>query len=187
MALTRERKEQIVEDLTRKLEASQVVILTDYRGLSVPQLQDLRRRLRDTASEYQVVKNTLTRVALQRCGKPAPEELLTGPTAALFLYDEIAQPTKTLIDFADETKILTIKGALLGEQVLDEAQVKGLANLPSRDQILAQLLNAIQGPATNVIQVLEAPASELLRALQAPLTELVMTIQAYADQQQPAA
>jgi len=187
LALTREKKEQIVEDLSRRLTASQVVILTDYRGLTVPQLQDLRNRLRKSGGEYRVVKNTLTRIALRRSGKPVPEEMLFGPTALLFLYNDIAQPTKTLMEFAEETKILTIKGGLLGDQILEEAEVKRLADLPSRDTILAELLNVIQGPAANIVHILEAPANELLRTLQAPLIELVMTIQAYADQRQQAA
>ncbi len=187
MALTREKKEQIVAELATKLETSQVVILTDYRGLTVSQMQDLRGRLGESGGEYRVVKNTLTRLALQQCGKPVPEDLLTGPTAILFLYDEVARPTKTLLDFAAEMSLPTIKGGLLGNQVLGEEEVKRLAELPSREEILAELLGAIQGPAANVVRVLEAPASELLRVLQAPLTELVMTIQAYADQQKQAA
>jgi len=186
LALTREKKRQIVEELTERLKTSQVVILTDYRGLTVQQMQELRSRLRETDSEFQVVKNTLTRIALQRCGKPVPEELLTGPTAALFLHDDIAKPTKALLDFADEVGLPTIKGGLMGSQVLDEEAVKQLAELPTREEILAQLLAAIQGPAANLVQVLEAPAGELLRTLQAPLTELAMTIQAYADKQQAA-
>lgn len=187
MALTREMKQQIIEELTRKLETSQVVIFTDYRGLTVQQMQDLRGRLGETDSEFKVVKNTLTRIALQQCGKPTPEELLTGPTAVLFLHDDIAKPTKTLLDFANEVGLPTVKGGLMGSQVLDEEAVKQLAELPTREEILAQLLAAIQGPAVNLVQVLEAPASELLRTLQAPLTELAMTIQAYANKQQQAA
>lgn len=184
MAISRQQKEQIVEDLKAKLDATDVVILTDFRGLSVSQQQILRSRLRETTAEFQVAKNTLTKIALQEINRPVPEEYLTGPTALALLADDIAGPTKALLDFAKESGALVIKGGIVGTRIIAADEVKKLANLPPREILLAQLLGAIQGPAANLVRTLEAPASELVRTLQAPMRELAMTIQAYADQQQ---
>ncbi len=182
MAISREKKEQIVEDLKEKLGATDVIILTDFRGLSVPDQQELRRRLRDTTAEFKVVKNTLTKLALEEINRPVPDDYLTGPTALALVRDDIASPTKALLDFARQTGTLVIKGGIAGNQVIGADEVKKLANLPPREVLLAQLLGAVQGPAASVVRTLEAPASELVRTLQAPMRELAMTIQAYAEQ-----
>lgn len=184
MATPRSKKEQIVEDLKERLATTEVVVLTDFRGLSVPDQQVLRGRLRDATAELQVVKNTLTRIALREVNRPVPEEFLTGPTALVLFRDDIAGPTRVLLDFARQTGILAIKGGVLGDRIIGAEEIKELADLPPREVLLARLLGAIQGPAANLVGILEAPASELIRTLQAPMRELAMTIQAYADQQQ---
>jgi len=182
LAISREKKEQIVEDLKEKLGATDVISLTDCRGPSVPDQQELRRRLRDTTAEFKVVKNTLTKLALEEINRPVPDDYLTGPTALALVRDDIASPTKALLDFARQTGTLVIKGGIAGNQVIGADEVKKLANLPPREVLLAQLLGAVQGPAASVVRTLEAPASELVRTLQAPMRELAMTIQAYAEQ-----
>ena len=185
MAISREKKEQIVEDLKEKLGDADVIVLTDYRGLSVPQQQALRSKLRDTTAEFHVAKNTLTKIALAESNRPVPEEYLTGPTALTLLPPEdLAGSTKALLDFAKQSGMLVIKGGIVGDRIVGAGDVKKLADLPPREVLLAQLLGAMQGPAANLVRTLQAPASELVRTLQAPMRELAMTIQAYADQNQ---
>lgn len=184
MAVSREKKEQQVADLKQKFGSAEVIILTDFRGLSVSDQQELRSRLRDSASDYVVVKNTLTKIALEQSDRPVPTEYLIGPTALTFLHEDIAAPTKALLDFAKESGVLVIKGGILGDRIVTEEDVKDLADLPPREVLLARLIGAIQGPSATLVSVLEAPASELLRTLQAPMQELALTIQAYADQNQ---
>ncbi|MFQ5855948.1 MAG: 50S ribosomal protein L10 [Anaerolineae bacterium] len=184
MAISRQKKEQMVEDLKEKLGATDVIILTDFRGLSVSEQQALRSKLRDTTAEYQVVKNTLTKIALREINRPVPEEYLTGPTALTLLREDIAGATKALLDFAKQSGVLVIKGGIAGDRIIGADEVKDLANLPPRDMLFAQLIGAIQWPAANLVRSLEAPASELVRTLQAPMRELVLTIQAYADSEQ---
>jgi large subunit ribosomal protein L10 len=128
LAVSREKKEQQVEDLKQKLGSAEVVILTDFRGLSVGDQQELRTRLRDSASDYVVVKNTLTKIALEQSDRPVPAAYLTGPTALTFLHEDIAAPTKALLDFAKETGVLVIKGGIVGRP----AAARGVAGPTDR-------------------------------------------------------
>jgi large subunit ribosomal protein L10 len=167
LAISREKKEQIVSESVDQLADSRAVVFTDYRGLSVAQMNQLRNNLREKDGRYQVIKNTLLRLALQGADLPIPEEFLTGPVAITYCFGEVPALAKALYDFADETKILTVKGALLGNQVLDAKAVKAVADLPPREILLAQLLGAVQGPMTNLASVLAAPLRELVNVLQA--------------------
>lgn len=184
MAISREKKEQLVEDLKQKLGTADVIILTDFRGLSVSAQQELRGKLRDASAEYQVVKNTLTQIALEATDRPVPEEYLIGPTAVALLRGDVASPAKALLDFVKETGLLTIKGGIVGNRIVDAKRVEDLADLPSKETLLAQVIGALQGPTSSLVRVLTAPASDLVRTLEAPQRDLVSTIQAYADQQQ---
>ncbi|MFQ5595129.1 MAG: 50S ribosomal protein L10 [Anaerolineae bacterium] len=185
MTISREQKAEIVEDLKERLGNTDVIILTDYRGLSVPQQQALRSKLRDITTEFRVAKNTLTKIALKETNRPVPEEYLTGPTALTLLPpDDIAGPTKALLDFAKQSDMLIIKGGIVGDRIIGADEVKTLADLPPREVLLAQLIAAIQGPAANLVRTLQAPAGDFVSTLQAPMREMAMTIQAYADQQQ---
>ena len=167
MAISKEKKQQIVEELTELLKASQGVILTDYRGLNVNDMMRLRRKLSETGAVFKVVKNTLTKLALEQAGLPVLDEMLQGPTAIAFLKDDLAGPAKTLLDFAKETGVLTVKGGLLGQTVMDPKAASDLAKLPPRDVLLAQLVAAIQGPMVNLAGILMAPMRDLVYVLQA--------------------
>ncbi len=167
MAISREQKEQIVSESIDTLTKSQGIVLTDYRGLSVAQMNELRSILREKDSRYQVIKNTLLRLALQGANWPVPDELLAGPLAITYCLGEVPSVAKALYDFADETKILAIKGAILGTQVLDAKAVRDVADLPPREVLLAQLLAALQGPLANLVGTLAAPMRELAHVLQA--------------------
>jgi large subunit ribosomal protein L10 len=167
LAISREKKEQIVSESVDQLADSRAVLFTDYRGLSVAQMNQLRSNLREKDGRYQVIKNTLLRLALQGADLPIPEEFLTGPVAITYCFGEVPAVAKALYDFADETKILTVKGALLGNQVLDAKAVKDVADLPPREILLAQLLGVVQGPMANLASVLAAPLRDLVSVLQA--------------------
>ena len=181
MAISREKKEQLVEQYVEQLTNSQAVLLADYRGMSVQQLQKLRASLREQNATIQVVKNTLITIALERANMPIPEELLVGPTAMAYLPDDVATASKALYDFAKEAEVFQVKGAILEGQVLNAEEAKGLRDLPTKADVMAQLLGAIQGPASELLRTIEAPAGELYRTLQAPLRELALTIQAYSE------
>jgi len=171
LAITREKKEAIVARYVEELSRSKAIFLTDYRGLTVANIQALRARLREAQGGYMVVKNTLAQIALEKVGWPVPEELLTGPVAISFAYQDVAAVAKLLTEYARETKVLQVKGGIVEGRVLDAAQVGAVADLPPREILMAQLLGLIQQPGARLAGVLNAAGSKL-----------AATIKAYADQ-----
>jgi large subunit ribosomal protein L10 len=167
LAISREQKEKMVAGYMDRMSRSQALILADYRGLTVSHMTDLRRKLRETDGQFQVVKNSLFKRALEEVGLPVPVEVFDGPVAVGYCLGEAPPVAKAIMDFAKETRILEVKGAILGTDILDVEGVKGLANLPPRDVLLAQLLGAVQGPMSSLASTLAAPMRELVQILQA--------------------
>jgi len=172
LAISRERKEQLVEQYVKQLQASRGMILVDYRGLHVADMERLRRSLRGGGAALLVVKNRLFRLALGRVGVEMPQEWLEGPTAVAFCHGEVPPATKVLCDFAKETESLSIKGGLLETSVMLAEQVKALANLPPREVLLAQVLGTINAPASQVAGVVASGIRQVLNVLQAYVDKL---------------
>jgi len=161
LAISREKKEEIVADLVEKFSRSQALIMTDYRGLRVEEIRSLRNRLREESCGYHVVKNSLVKLALEKVGLPFEEAFFAGPTAIGFCYEEIVAPAKALVDYANETKTLTIRGGLVGRQVVSEGEIISLSQLPSHVELLSQMIAQSQAPLVGLVNVL----SDGLRAL----------------------
>jgi large subunit ribosomal protein L10 len=167
LAITKDKKQQMVADYVDKMTRSKAMILTDYRGLSVAQLSDLRRRLREVDGTLQVVKNTLFSRALDQAEIPVPRDHMEGPIAVGFCLGDSPPIAKVLVDFGKETQILQVRGAIMGDRVLDAAAVEEMATLPPREILLAQLVGAIQGPMSSLASTITAPMRELVQVLQA--------------------
>jgi large subunit ribosomal protein L10 len=167
LAISRAQKKQMVADYVDRMSRSQALILADYRGLTVANMTELRQKLRETDGIIQVVKNTLFKLALEEAGLPFPAEQMEGPVAVGYCLGEAPPIAKVLMDFAKEAQALEIKGAILGTSILDAAGVKGLADLPPREVLLAQLVGAVQGPMSSLVSTLDAPMRELVQVLQA--------------------
>ena len=172
MAITREKKGGMVDDYVGKLQKSQALIVSEYRGLTVKQIQDLRRELRSSDSEMVVTKNTLILRALNQVGMPTPEHLFTGPTAVTFCYKDVAAPAKALTKYARDTKILVVKGGLLGKTAFDEAGVQSLSDLPGREQLLGQVVGVLQAPVSGLANVLAGTLRGLVTVLNARSQQL---------------
>jgi large subunit ribosomal protein L10 len=167
LAVSKEKKQQMVSDYVDKMSHSQAMILADYRGLTVAALTDLRRQLREVDGAFQIVKNTLFERALEEIGIPAPAEPLEGPLAVSYCLGEVPPIAKVLVDLAATTEVLQIKGAIVGTSYLDAEGVKGLATLPPREILLAQLLGSVQGPMSSLVSTITAPLRELVQVLKA--------------------
>jgi large subunit ribosomal protein L10 len=167
LAISKEKKQEMVADYVDKISNSQAIILTDYRGLTVADLTDLRGRLREGQSVFQIVKNTLFGLALEQADLATPAEQFQGTVAVSYCFGEVPPVAKMLMDFAKETEILQVKGAILGNTFLGPDRVKELADLPPREFLLAQLLGAVQGPMSSLASIITAPMRELVQVLQA--------------------
>jgi large subunit ribosomal protein L10 len=167
LAISREKKEVLITDYAQRVGSSEAIIITNYRGLKVTQLQELRAKIREAEGGFAVVKNTLARRALEQAGLPAPDDLLTGPVAIGFCYHNIAGVAKVITDFAKSNENLMVKGGLMGRQVIDEDGVRSLASLPSLDVLRAQLLGVINAPATQLAGVVASGVRQLVNVFNA--------------------
>jgi len=167
MTEVRPEKVAVVEDLEKRLRASDVVILTDYRGLTVDEIGTLRGRLREANIEYRVAKNTLLAIAAERCGYGGISSFLSGPTAVVFGRDDPGPPARLLQEFIRQYRKLEIKGGVVSGETLDADAIRVLATLPSRLELLAKALGAIQAPLRAMVIVLNGPARGLVTALDA--------------------
>ncbi len=172
MAITRERKQELIKSYVEMLSQSQGIIFTSYRGLTVSQIQTVRNRLREVNSPYHVVKNNLLDLALKQMELPVPEEILKGPVATSFCYTELPATAKALMGLAKEIEALEIKGGLLGDKVVGIEGIKALASLPSREVLLAQVVGSFQSPISGLVTALGGILRSLLYVLQARKEQL---------------
>lgn len=167
MAISRKKKEELVDQYKEQLETASAVVFTDYRGTSVPQIQSLRAKLSETDTKLVVTKNSLLKLALDKAGLPQPEELLAGPNAVAFIGEDIGRGVTALKDWIKDAKIVTIRGAIMDQTVLDETAADALADLPTKEQTLAMILGTINAPASTLVRMINAPTSSLVRVLNA--------------------
>ena len=171
--MLRKDKEQVVASLAERLRASGTLILADYRGLSVSELDDVRTKLLEHGARFSVVKNSLTKRAAEDAGLETLTALLDGPTAIAFVGEgDMAAVAKTLNDTARRTRILEIKGGILQGAPMDAAQVVELASVPPADVLQGQVLGAIVGPLNEIVGLFAAPLQNLVGLLDARVEQL---------------
>jgi len=172
------KKIEQVNQLTGKFSNCTIAISTDYTGIGVNAATDLRKKLRETEIEFKVVKNTLTYLAADAAEKPQVREIIQGQTAFVFGYGDPSEAAKSLTEYIRINRSpLKILGAILGSRKLDPAQVSALASLPSKEELLAQLLGSLQAPITNLVSQLGTPIQKLSTVLTGPLASVVIGLQ----------
>jgi large subunit ribosomal protein L10 len=154
--MNREEKSQTIQEIAAQIEGAEAIFAVDYRGISVPQAAELRGKLRETHSSFRVVKNRLTKRAAEQVGEDRLADLLIGPTALTFVRGDTAAAAKAITTFNKEHDILTYKGGLMGETVLDDAAFKSIARLPSREVLVGQFAGIVASPLTGVVRGLNA-------------------------------
>ena len=168
-----EKKEQQVQEIADRLGRCTIAIATDYRGLAMPEVTALRRKLRELDVEYRVIKNTLARLAAEQTGMHPLVQFLEGPTAIAFGYGEATEPAKVLIDhIRQERSILAVKGAVMGDRSLASNEVGVLATLPSKQELIAKTAGALIAPISALQFVLSAQVRGLVTALSARVDQL---------------
>ena len=185
----RPEKVAVVNEVRDRISAAEAVVITDYRGLDVPAMADLRRQLRDAGGEYKVYKNTLTRFAAQEL-KLDLDDVLVGPTALAFVDTrddgtpgDAVSLAKALCQYADDSSFLSIKGGVLDGQVLSPEDVTALSKLGTRTEILAEIVGLLEAPLAEMAALLEAPLVEMAGLLDAPLVETAGLLEALGDKQ----
>jgi large subunit ribosomal protein L10 len=172
--MLRQEKERIVGELAERLKGSQNLLVADYRGLTMPEIDELRTKLLETGARFSVVKNTLTRLAAEQAGVKELLELIDGPTAIAFIDAEgdPAAAAKILNDTARAHDVLVIRGGLLEGDTVTDVEVKRLATLPPADVLRAQFAGAVAAPLTTIVGLFTAPLRDLVNVLDARITQL---------------
>jgi large subunit ribosomal protein L10 len=165
--LLRKEKERIVEELQGALEGTKVAILSDYRGLNVGEMTVLRNQLRQASVNYRVVKNALIKLALKNTDLEPLIDQISGPTAVAFSYEDPISPAKILEQFGREQPKLEIKGGIVEGKLVDQAGVKRLAQIPSREALLGRLVSVLGAGPTHLVTVLSFNLQKLLQLLNA--------------------
>lgn len=150
-----EQKKSEVSALAEKIKEAKLVLLTDYRGISVTDVTNLRTKLRDTSSEYKVIKNNITRRALQECGIEGLEEILVGPTAVIMSSEDYLEPSKAVYEYTKKNDNYKIKGGIIDGKVMTAEEIITLAKLPSRETLISMLAGALLGNISKVAVALD--------------------------------
>src|SRR5207248_2928320 len=172
--MQKEDKERVVAELTERLRTTETLLVADYRGLTMPQIDELRTKLIEHGARFAVVKNTLTRRAAEAAGSDTLLALLEGPTAIAFLEsdgDPVAV-AKALVDAARDTKVLEVRGGLLEGRPVAAAEIESLAKLPPFEVLRSQVLGAITAPLTAIVGLFTAPLQDLYGLLDARIEQL---------------
>lgn len=165
--LTKKAKEKMLEEVTAELKQAELVIVSDYRGLNVKAINDLRGKLRNEQCRYKITKNTMNRLACRQAGVESLEPLFEGPTAIAYSSADPVAAAKVFNEFAKENEALVVKGGLLSGQVLDAAGVKALGDIPPREVLLARVVGGFQSPIAGLVGVLSGTLRSLVYTVDA--------------------
>jgi large subunit ribosomal protein L10 len=160
-----DEKRRVVDELAERIRGTDSMIVADYRGLTVTQIAEVRGALREAGATFRIAKNTLARRAAEEAGQPLLVEMLQGPTAIAFVADDPAAVAKKLSDVARQTRILTVRGAVLEGRALSADEVRQLGELPSKEVLRGQVVGAVASPLRGAYNVLAAPLREFLVVL----------------------
>jgi large subunit ribosomal protein L10 len=171
--MLRQEKERVVEELVERLRSSDTLIVADYRGLTMSEIDGVRTELLRHGARFSVVKNTLTKRAAEEAGVPELVELLDGPTAIAFVGDgDMVAVAKSLNDTSRQTKVLTLRGGILQGEPMSADQVRDLAALPPADVLRGQVLGAVVGPLNAIVGLFTAPLRDLVGVVDARIRQL---------------
>lgn len=167
----RSEKTAVVEEVRERLDDAEAIFVTEYRGLDVKSMADLRSGLREAGATYKVYKNTLARLAAREAGLADLEDLLVGPVALAFAGDDVAKTAKALREFVGSNPNLVIKGGVMSGAMLSADDVQALADLPSREELLAKFAGGLQAPTQKMASLMNNTVAKFAYGLQALVTE----------------
>jgi large subunit ribosomal protein L10 len=172
LAISKEKKKELVAAYSEKFARSRAILGADYRGVTVAEISDLRNELRKQDCEFLVTKNTLAKLALKEADLPVPKSLLDGPTAMGVCYQDVAAPAKILADFAKEADSFSLKGGLLAKAEMSPEDIVMLSELPPREVMLSQLLGNMQAPVGGLARTLSGVVQGFANVMNARIDQL---------------
>ena len=158
--MNKEKKQSYIKEMTAQFEKSEAVLVTHYQGLSVKQLDNLRKQMREHGIQFKITKNRITKIALKKSRCKDLSNLFTGPTAVA-LSEDVISSAKILTKFSKENENLKILGGIMGKEILDVAAVANVATLPTLDEARAKIIGILRSPAQKIVSILLAPASKI--------------------------
>lgn len=167
MAITKARKVELLEQYDELIQNSRAIFLAEYSGMSVKQMNALRDKVYEANGAFHVTKNTLFKLALQKADKELPEDFMHGQLATGFALAEAPSLAKALVDFAKDDDKVTLRGGFLGNEFMSAEQVEALAKLPSLDELRAQIIGLIDGPARNIASVVASGVRQVVNVVDA--------------------
>lgn len=162
-----EKKKKIVKELKEKIDSVNLLVISDYRRVSVKEITELRKQLRDQDAEYKIVKNTILQRAIDEAGFPNLKDYLTGPVAVLFGYKEPVSPLKVLVDFIKDHEKVEIKAGIIERSFVDSKAILEIAKLPPKDVLLSKVAGGFQAPMYGLVNVLQGTIRKLVYAFNA--------------------
>lgn len=186
MAISRERKRELVAQYVDLLQRAEGLVITEYRGMTMGDLDALRSKLREQNAQFTITKNTLFKIALREVGMAVPDELLSGPVATVFAFENLPGAVKTLLDFASDQELLVVKGGILGQTTISTDELKPLSELPPMDVLRAQLAGMVTMPLTSFMALLEEPSRQVVGVLRAATEGVVNVLAAYSQKEEAA-
>jgi large subunit ribosomal protein L10 len=186
LAINKQRKEELVAQYVDMLQQARGVVITEYRGMSVKQLDELRAKLRENNASFTVTKNTLLKIALQEVGMAAPDDLLSGPVGLAVAYEDLPKVVKTILEHAEDQELLVVKGGVLGATAIPESSLETLSKLPPLDDLRAQIAGMITMPLTQFMGLLDEPGRQVVGVIQAATNGVVNVLAAYVQKQEAA-
>jgi len=186
LAITKQRKQELINEYVELLKQSNGLVITEYRGLSMKQLDALRGKLRENNANLTITKNTLFKIALKQVGMAAPEKLFTGPVAVAVAFGELSKAVKTVLEFTKESELFIAKGGVVGAAEFASKDLEAISTLPSLDELRAQLIGMTTMPLTQFLGLLEEPGRQVVAVIQAATDSSVSVFAAAISQDEAA-
>jgi large subunit ribosomal protein L10 len=183
LAISRKRKEELVAEYVEILQKAKGVVITEYRGMTMQYMDELRSKLREKNAGFTVTKNTLLKIALGEVGMAVPDDLLVGPVALVVAYDDLPATVKLVLEYAESNELFIAKGGVLGATAVHSKDLETISELPPLDVLRAQLLGTVSMPLSQLAGLLNEPGKQLVAVIKAGTEGLVNVLAAYSQKE----
>jgi large subunit ribosomal protein L10 len=183
LAITKQRKQELINEYVQSLQQAKGIVVTEYRGMTMKQLDDLRRKLRESNSGFTITKNTLFKIALQEVGMAVPDDLLTGPVAVAVAFEDLAKTIQIVLDYAKDNELFVTKGGVIGTRSFPAEQLEAISKLPPLVVLRAQLIGMTTMPLTQFLGLLDEPGRQVVAVIQAATDGIVSVVAAYSQKE----